>query len=329
MRRNGIFARRPVRLAAAALPLLVSALAVAAAPRACRAQEAEDPVRELITALRELRDEVRELKREVGDLRRDLEDLRRAAGAGGAGEPGAPPAAAGAQGGATPPGSPEPRAISLPATAVPYIVDAPADGSVLRGRIVFHGTSGEPRLVAVTRDADAFGPTVPVEDLLVAGNDGVENAVVWLDGVRRGKPFSYPAPVVEARGPRFIPRVQVASPGAVLKLVNGNPVGHVFRAPGLFNLSLPPQAEVSRGLPGPGLVRVADDLHPWITAYVFVAPTPYAVVTGTDGGFELAQIPPGKHRLRVWHESLGEATREIEARTGGLVELEVPLGLGQ
>jgi hypothetical protein len=197
---------------------------------------------------------------------------------------------------------------------------------VIRGRVRFAGAAGEPRTIPITRNADLFGPAVAAEDLLVGANGGLENAIVWLDSMRRGKPYDLPAPALEARGPRFLPRVQVAAPRTTIRLLNGNDVSHVFRVPGLFNLIVPAASDARHLLGDPGLVRVVDEIHPWIVAYVFVAPNPYATTTAADGSFELATIPPGKHRLRVWHESAGETIREVETKAGGLAEIEVPLG---
>jgi Carboxypeptidase regulatory-like domain len=38
---------------------------------------------------------------------------------------------------------------------------------------------------------------------------------------------------------------------------------------------------------------------------------PFYALTDQAGAFTLANVPPGKYTVRMWQETLGEATREI------------------
>jgi len=38
---------------------------------------------------------------------------------------------------------------------------------------------------------------------------------------------------------------------------------------------------------------------------------PYFTVTGPDGTFAWTGVPPGDYTVAVWHETLGEQTRQI------------------
>jgi hypothetical protein len=48
-------------------------------------------------------------------------------------------------------------------------------------------------------------------------------------------------------------------------------------------------------------------------------------VTDSTGRFEMAQVPPGTYRLRMWHEALGTRTKTITVPSAG--PLTVDLGL--
>jgi hypothetical protein len=67
-------------------------------------------------------------------------------------------------------------------------------------------------------------------------------------------------------------------------------------------------------------VSVKCDLHPWMSAWVRVFDHPYFAVTDADGKFEIKDVPAGKYRLMVWHETgfLGGA----DGRKGTLIDIE-------
>jgi hypothetical protein len=48
-----------------------------------------------------------------------------------------------------------------------------------------------------------------------------------------------------------------------------------------------------------GTVRVDCDAHGWMEGWVFVRDNPYYAVTGADGKFVIADVPPGTYKLVV------------------------------
>ena len=46
--------------------------------------------------------------------------------------------------------------------------------------------------------------------------------------------------------------------------------------------------------------------HPWMEAFLNVAPNAYFAVTGADGAFSIPNLPPGTYTLAAVHEKLGE-----------------------
>jgi hypothetical protein len=68
-------------------------------------------------------------------------------------------------------------------------------------------------------------------------------------------------------------------------------------------------------------VRLADNIHPWMTAWLWVFDHPYFAVTDVDGAFTIRQAPAGTFRLVVWHEGTGWGPG---GRTG--IDVTVPRG---
>ena len=47
--------------------------------------------------------------------------------------------------------------------------------------------------------------------------------------------------------------------------------------------------------------------------WIFAADSPYAVVAGEDGTFEIDDIPPGEFTLKIWHPLPGDPGAERDA----------------
>ena len=72
----------------------------------------------------------------------------------------------------------------------------------------------------------------------------------------------------------------------------------------------------SKALAKPGLVEIRDDKHPWIRAFVAVAPHPFVSVTDVDGKFLFEGVPSGTYQLVVWHERFGAKLLPVRVEQG-------------
>ncbi len=52
----------------------------------------------------------------------------------------------------------------------------------------------------------------------------------------------------------------------------------------------------------PGVVKVACNIHDWMSAIILVLPTPHFAVTDANGAFMLPDLPAGTYELVAWHE---------------------------
>ena len=59
------------------------------------------------------------------------------------------------------------------------------------------------------------------------------------------------------------------------------------------------------------LVRMKCDVHGWMFAYLGVVENPYYAVTDKDGNFKIANLPPGKYTIEVFHNKAGSTTQEV------------------
>ena len=62
-------------------------------------------------------------------------------------------------------------------------------------------------------------------------------------------------------------------------------------------------------------------------AYVTVVDSPYFAVTGKDGTFKIANVPPGTYTLEAAHRKAGKVTKQVEVKDANVTvdfTLEVP-----
>lgn len=66
----------------------------------------------------------------------------------------------------------------------------------------------------------------------------------------------------------------------------------------------------------PGICYIFCNIHPDMSAVIVVVDSPYFSVSARSGEFTLANVPPGRYLLSVWHErgkpeAAGEFPREV------------------
>ena len=202
-------------------------------------------------------------------------------------------------------------------------------GGTLSGTVTMPGSRPERPPLQVFKNEDVCGKGVIDDRLVVGPRGGLRYAVVSIEGVRGGrKPERDATIVLDNRGCRFDPHVQVAEVGQWLELRNSDPILHNADArvgpDTLFNVALPPARTLRKPIARPGLVKVTCDVrHTWMTAYVAVTDHPYHTVTDADGAYEIRDIPPGRYTLRVWHEELGTQERPVTIGESGTETLDV------
>ena len=127
---------------------------------------------------------------------------------------------------------------------------------------------------------------------------------------------------------QFTPHVVVAPQGATLDVINSDKALHNVRAQAgetrLFNYAMPiPGHVVPTRLKKDGTFKLSCDVHPWMRGWLLILPTRAFAVTAEDGTYKIAGVPAGKHRVKVWHERLGEREAEVEVAPGQTASYDV------
>jgi plastocyanin len=198
-------------------------------------------------------------------------------------------------------------------------------GGSLKGKFIFDGKAPAPAKLKVDKDVPVCAPggKAPADESLVVDPDtgGIANIIVSLyvkpGGKKPAKPEGYkdllkkPAELDNTKC-RFEPRVTVVYAGQELVLKNTDTVGHNVKANLLknapFNDLIPGGGKLSKKsltqeetLPA----EASCSIHPWMRGYLVVRDDPYVAVSGTDGAFEIKDLPAGDWTFRAWQERSG------------------------
>jgi carboxypeptidase family protein len=210
----------------------------------------------------------------------------------------------------------------------------PAGGRIL-GVIQVEGGLPQLEPPKITKDKDVC-KDVPNESLLVGAERGLQNAVVTLEGTPKEaasavKP-AYAVFRLNNQGCRFVPHVIVMQSHDELEIGNADPILHTARAlPAQVDVGLYPGRAVRKeiGAPPAGPVRITCEIHPWMGAYVFLTDNPYYAVTDVHGEYEIDNVPPGKYRVKIWHELLGTQIGTVVVTAGKSTELNFKFDSGK
>ena len=196
-----------------------------------------------------------------------------------------------------------------------------SDGGSISGKVVFQGDVPM-RKIITTKDQDVCGGIRDEPEIIVDAEKAVKDAVVYLAKVDKGKawPAADTKPQLDNVKCVFEPRVQVMRAGK-LDVKNSDPVLHnthgFYGKRTAFNLALPNKDQVIEAdLDRTGTVRVECDAHGWMLGWIYVVDNPYFAVTGADGSFTIADVPPGDYTLIATHEFTGPVEIPVTVKAG-------------
>jgi hypothetical protein len=216
------------------------------------------------------------------------------------------------------------------ATASAYEVAPVSGGGKIEGKITWTGSVPTKKIIP-TKDKEVCGSPRDDPQIRVGPDKGVQDAVVYLKDVQKGKAWG-PAdktPVLDQEHCVFRPAVQVIRAGKI-EITSSDPILHnthgFYGQRTAFNLALPEKGmRITRELPRPGLVRVECDAHGWMLAHIYVADSPYYALTGADGTFSIPDVPPGTYTLVATQNYTGDTETQVTVAAGQTAKVSVEL----
>ena len=144
-------------------------------------------------------------------------------------------------------------------------------------------------------------------------------SVVWVEDPSAkveapAKPF-----IMDQKGLLFVPHLLVVPVGSTVEFLNSDNVQHNVFWPAIsgnkkltHNLGTWPRGEKRTfKFDNPGVVPLLCNVHPEMSAYVVVVPTPYFATTDANGDYTIQNVPDGAHNVNVWHEGMKQQSKQV------------------
>jgi len=225
------------------------------------------------------------------------------------------------------------------------------DGGTVSGVVRFESEFPDREEIRADRDVATCGSSYLSEQFVVdPESKGLKSAVAILVDVQAGKPFPEGVePELNQEGCRFVPHVQYGffrgrnrssdgagsagggRKGTQLIVINSDDVLHNVhgfdeRDRTAFNVASVPATTITNLIRRPGIYEVKCDVHSWMSAWIVIVDHPYVAMSDPSGHFVIEDVPPGEHTIRIWHEGLGETTRDVHVISGETSFVELVVG---
>lgn len=142
--------------------------------------------------------------------------------------------------------------------------------------------------------------------VLDARGKGVPDAVVFVQAPSGEGPAMGHAAKMDQVNKTFVPGLLPVVVGTRVSFPNRDQIHHhvySFSRTKSFELPLYKGTDAPPVLfDKPGIVRVACNIHDWMSAIILVLPTTHFAVTDAHGAFTLPDLPAGSYELAAWHE---------------------------
>lgn len=222
--------------------------------------------------------------------------------------------------------------MAITTTGLAYQAIAVVDGGSIKGEITYKGDPPAPAQIAVTKDQDVCGRAKTSPSLLIGANKGVQNAVVRIVGIQRGRKLADPTDVTfDQKGCEFVPHVLLFPAGSRIRIQNDDGILHnttiSAEANPAFSVAQPKfRRVVDKRIEHPEMpIRVRCDVHSWMGAWWISQEHPYYALTDAKGAFQLSDVPPGDYTIEAWHEALGKVTRKVTVGPKAVSEITLEM----
>jgi hypothetical protein len=234
---------------------------------------------------------------------------------------------------------------AVPTTASAYEETSVTNGGTVTGTVTFLGDVPPPATFELWRYPDRVycgalsdgSGYRQLRKVSVGAQGGLKDVVVMIDGVGKGKPFTWQETHLEANMCQFVPFVSVVRDHHPLIVNNLDSVSHdlqfyererehifiMFHRPALTKLGTSDTIRFTANRRG---VTMQCGMHPYMQGHGLAVDNPYYAVTGIEGSFSIPDLPPGTYRIKAWHPTLGEQERTVTVAEKGTTTAEFSFG---
>lgn len=205
-----------------------------------------------------------------------------------------------------------------------------SNGGAITGTVKLVGDVPAGKVLKVDKDQATCGhDDLPSEALMVSGDSALQNAVVSITSISKGKKFEAGTPAIDQKGCVFRPHIAMIPQGGSIDLLNSDDVMHNLHSWSMkntaFNEGVAAHGSISKTFEFPETVKVTCDVHKWMTSWLIVQENPYYAITDANGNFKLDGVPAGTYTVEAWQESLGRSSQEVTVAAGAEAKADFSL----
>jgi hypothetical protein len=209
------------------------------------------------------------------------------------------------------------------------------DGGTITGTVKWKGPVPKIPKLPITKNADVCDPESQkirdLERLEIDSEGGVENTVVYLKDITKGKAMDLPGTRqhLDQKTCRYIPHILLVPQDAGLQVKSSDPILHTVHMSGAANNNVPfpfQNQYFPITMRKNGVVDLKCNAgHVWMNAEVLVVKHPYYAVTDEHGFFKLTDVLPGEYEIEAWHEGWRILSEEKVLDVSAQVEVRRPI----
>lgn len=224
---------------------------------------------------------------------------------------------------AAPPDVPLPR---ISASTPAYVGEAVTNGGTIAGTVELEGDAPADSTIVPPEEITRTCRGSFVDQTVARQGTHVNGVVVWLEGVRQGRPLPTERRYdVSLDDCLLTPRAQPVMVGGTVQIHSRSPLRTLLRLvhwPGgttVSTIATNNDGQVvpdDRALKDVGLLEVRGAQPSWLRAWILAFDHPYWTTTAAGGAYSLAEVPPGQYRLVAWHERFGRIEQPVTVAGG-------------
>ena len=211
-------------------------------------------------------------------------------------------------------------AAVLAVLAASAIAFARPSGGSISGKVTYEGTPARQKPIDMSKEPScAAQHTTPIttETVVTGPGNALENVIVYVSaGIPDDTTPPAQAASITQKGCQYLPHVVPMVVNQELKVINADQTSHnihpLAKVNREWNKSQPPGTPpFTEKFDKPEFIPVKCNIHPWMHSSFAVLKNSHYSVSSGDGGFTLANLPPGKYTVTAWHEAYGDQTQEV------------------
>jgi plastocyanin len=146
-------------------------------------------------------------------------------------------------------------------------------------------------------------------------------SVVYVDTIP-GKTFPPPEKrqVMDQKGLQFQPHLMVVQLGETVEFLNSDSVQHNVFWPSVggdkkagHNLGTWPKGQKKEWkFDHAGVAPLLCNVHPEMSGFIVVSPTPYYAETDASGNYTIKDVPDGSYTVVAWHEGAKPKSQPVK-----------------